>query len=273
MTLFTRTKKLAITAALPNACLLYYFKFSLDIRIFNFTDNRHWARPQNVISHQPDNSAMTRKITQTIFFFLTLVLTSDVFSQTGTIFFSVTGDTVCYSSVFGFEIDSSNIGHTTYIKRRNKNGEPLTISSFTISCQASNTCLETFPKDTIKKYNLQLDGTDGVFGQKSDFVVSVKPTNLKVVDTSSFGPKFIYQTKVIVFISCKGQQLYSNQFDIMFKGNSPDDFPKRDIVRIKAWQKKDTNKYFVDISIKEFQIFKKPTDTEYSHFKTYKFIL
>jgi hypothetical protein len=216
---------------------------------------------------------MTKKIIKTIFFLLTSVLTLDSFSQTGTIFFSVTGDTVCYSSIFGVQIDSSNIEHTAFIKRHNKNDEPVTISSFTISCHSSNTCLETFPKDTIKKYNLQLDGTDGVWGPKNDFVVSVKPTNTKVVDTSAFGPKFIYQTKVIVFISCKGQQLYSNQFDIMFKGNSPKDFPERDIVRIKAWRKKNTKRYFVDLSVKEFQIFKKPTDTEDSRFKSFMFIL
>jgi hypothetical protein len=37
-----------ITAVLPNACILWYFKFSLDVRIFSIADDRHWARPQNV---------------------------------------------------------------------------------------------------------------------------------------------------------------------------------------------------------------------------------
>jgi len=132
---------------------------------------------------------MTKIIIQTTFFFMTLVLTLDGFAQLGTIFFSVTGDTVCYSSIFGFEIDDSHIGHTAFIKKQNKNGETTTISTFTISCQASNTCLETFPKDSIKKYSLQLDGTDGVWGPKNDFVVSVKPTDIKLVDTSAFAWK------------------------------------------------------------------------------------
>jgi hypothetical protein len=39
---------------LPNACILWYFKFSLDIRIFNIADDRHWARPQNVIGKWAD---------------------------------------------------------------------------------------------------------------------------------------------------------------------------------------------------------------------------
>ena len=216
---------------------------------------------------------MTKKIIQTTFFFMTLVLTVDGFAQLGTIFFSVTGDTVCYSIVFGFDLDSSHIGHTAYIKSRDKNGEPRTISSFSIICEASNTCLQTFSKDTIKKYNLQLDGTDGVWGPENDFVVSIKTADKKLVDSAAFGPTFIYQTKVIVFISCKGQQLYSNQFDIMFKGNSPKDFPERDIVRIKAWRKKNTKKYFVDLSVKEYQVFKKRTDTEESRFKNFQFLL
>ena len=214
---------------------------------------------------------MTRQSIQTIFFLLAFLLTLNIFSQT--IFFSSTGDTVCYASTFGFEIDSGHIGHTAFVKRKNKNGEPTTISFFTITCQASNACLETFPKDTIKKYNLQLDGTDLVWGQKSDFVVSVKPTNAKVVDTSAFGPKFIYQTKVIVLITCKGQKLYSNRFEIMFKGNTQKDFPEKDVVRIKAWRKKNTKKYFVDLRVKEFQIFKKPTNAEDSRFKSFMFIL
>jgi hypothetical protein len=214
---------------------------------------------------------MTKKLINITFLVLTLLLTHDIFSQT--IYFSVTGDTVCYVDAFGFEIDSSHIGHTAYIKKRNPNGEPLTISSFTIKCKASNTCQESFPKDTIKKYNLQLDGSDNVWGTKTDFVVSVKPTHTKVIDTSAFGPKYIYITTVHILIGCKGQKLYAKYFDIMFKGNSPSDFPEKDIVRIKAWRKKNTKKYFVDLNVKEHQVFKKPTDTEESNFKSLQFIL
>jgi hypothetical protein len=213
------------------------------------------------------------KIIKTIFFLQTLVLTLDGFSQTSKIFFSQTGDTICYSSIFSFEIDSSHIGHSAFIKGRNKDGELVTISSFTISCQASNTCLETIPKDTIKKYNLQLDGTDNVWGPKSDFIVSVKPTDVKIVDTSAFGPKFIYQAKVVVLIGCKGQKLYANYFDIMFKGNSPKDFPEKDIVRIKAWRKKNTKKYYIELSVKEHQVFEKPSDKVDYRFETRTFIL
>jgi hypothetical protein len=54
---------------LPNACLLWYFKFSSDIRIFNFTDNRHWARPQNVSGN------LTKDLMKQKYFYLFYILT------------------------------------------------------------------------------------------------------------------------------------------------------------------------------------------------------
>lgn len=201
---------------------------------------------------------------------------ADLFSQPFTlkVFFSVTGDTICYSDAWGTKIDSLRFGYEAHIKRRVQKGEPETLSTFIIPCDesnncASNTCLDFLNTDTIKKYNLQLDGNIGGW---SSFVISVKPSGTKIVDTSAFGPKFIYQTLLIVSITCKGQELYSKQFEVMFKGNSPKDFPERDFVRINSWHKKSKNRFFVDLSVKEFQIFKKPTDTEYSNFKNFQFI-
>jgi hypothetical protein len=197
----------------------------------------------------------------------------DVFSQNETIFFSVTGDTVCYSNVFGQSVDSLHISHTTYIQRRDKIGSVKTISFFQLICESSNKCIETLNGDTVKKYHLQLDGKPTNIWTNKDFVVSVKPLNTHMVDISAFGPKYIFQTTVSVDISCKGQNIYTKTFDIMFKGESPKDFPERDIVRISAWHKKNKGKYFVDLSIKECQTFKKPTDTPDYGFKSFKLIL
>ena len=210
---------------------------------------------------------MTKNIFKAILLVLLFNISLDSVSQPTTIFFSVTGDTICYSDLM---YSNGDKGLTAYIKRREKGDSVKTISTFQLDCVISG-CIETLSKDTIKKYNLQFDGTSSE--TRNALVVSIKPTNTKLVDTSAFGPKYIYQTKVVVFISCKGQKLYSNQFEIMFKGNSPADFHPNDIVTIRAWRKKNTQKFFVDFHIKEFQIFKKPGDWSDYHYKDFQFIL
>jgi len=198
----------------------------------------------------------------------------DSFSQIRNIYFSTTGDTICYSNVWGQSVDSSSrISYTTYIKHREENNNATTISSFQIICEPSNKCLENISKDTINKYNLHYDGNDAYLGTNKDFLISVKPTNIHVIDTSAFGPKFIYQTTLSVNIECKGQKLYSKTFNIMFKGNSPKDFPEHDFVRINAWCKKNTKRYFIDLNVKEIQTFKKPHDTPDYIFQSFLFIL
>jgi len=212
---------------------------------------------------------MTKKIIKTIFFLIFLSISFDNFAQTGTIFFSITGDTVCYSDFLSAGDDK----YSTFIKTHHKDGELKTISSFLLKCEASNTCLQSLSKDTIKKYHLKLDGDNGVWGAKSDFSISIKPTNTKQIDTSAFGPKFIYQSTIKADIYCKGKKLYSKNFEVMFKGNTPSDFRQFDFVTINAWRKKNTKKYYVDIHVKEYQIFKKPGDAPDYTFKHYQFLL
>ena len=215
---------------------------------------------------------MTTNLLKTAFFILTLVLSLDCFSQVPKKFFSVTGDTVCYISNFGQTYDSIHISHTAYIER-SENSKTKTISSFQIICNASNTCLESLNKDTLQKYHLQFDGIDANLKTNKDFIITVIPTNTHVVDTSAFGPKFIYQTTLSVDLSCKGKKLYSKTFIVMYKGNSPNDFPQGDFVRINAWRKKQTNKYLIDLSVKEHQTLKKPGDTPSYDFANFIFIL
>jgi hypothetical protein len=212
---------------------------------------------------------MAKNSIRLILLILSISLSAEIFPQPLTIFFSVTGDTICYSELL---ISNGDKGLTAYVKRREKGDSLKTISTFKLDCEVAG-CIETLSKDTIKKYNLQFDGTGAVWGPKNDFVISVKPVNTKLVDTSAFGPKFIYQTKAVVFISCKGQKLYSDQLDIMFKGNSPTDFPEHDIVRIQAWRKKNTKRYFVDLNVKFFQAFKKPGDSPDYGFRSFQFLL
>lgn len=217
-------------------------------------------------------------MTKTLIFKIVLTFfcsfSADTFSQSGAIFFSVTGDTVCYSSIFGQSVDCIRTSYTTYIISSDKSGLVRHKSFFQLVCSGpTNKCIEALPRDTVRKFHLELDGISTNTRTNKDFIVSVKPSNTHTVNVSTYGPKHIFQTTISIDISCKGQKLYSKTFDLEFKGESPKDFPEQDIVRISAWQKKNQKKYFVDISIKEHQTFKQPSDSEDSQFKNYQFIL
>jgi hypothetical protein len=184
-------------------------------------------------------------------------------------YFSVTGDTVCYSDIFGQQIDGTHIGHTAHIKCKGSGFETKEISSFTIIADLT----EGYSNDTLKKYHLQNNGIAASIHNNKDFKISVKPTNISIVDTAAFGPKFIYQTTVSVNMSYKNKTLYSKTHNMMFKGNSANDFPERDIVRISAYNKRNKKKYFIELSVKESQIFSKPNDAPEYKWRTIFFII
>lgn len=212
---------------------------------------------------------MTKNFIKTIFITILFFVSTDTFSQPSAIFFSVTGDTICYSDLL---IPNGDGGLRAYVKKKVKADSLKTISTFLLDCDVSG-CIETLNKDTIKKYCLQFDGKGLGIWTNKDFVISIKPSNTHTVDLSAFGPKYIFQTTVSVDIRCKGYKLYSKTFDIMYKGESEKDFPEHDIVRIEGWQKKSKGKYFVELHVKEYQTFKKPGDSPDYGFKSFQFIL
>ncbi len=193
-------------------------------------------------------------------------------SQADTIYFSTTGDTVLYSSVFYHQIDSILGSYTTCVKSL-QDKKVKELSTFNIVTEPANNPWKGLSKDTIRKYNLKYDGKRIYPYAQKDFSISVKPTNIELIDTAKFGAKFIYKTRVYILVTCKGQILYSNNFNFLFHGNSPKDFPERDIVRIDAWQKQKTKKYFIDLSIREYEVIVMPNKRPDYFFKNYLFIL
>jgi len=217
---------------------------------------------------------MKKNIYYKIFIPLFILFSFDTFSQRDTIYFSATGDTVLFAHVFYQQIDSLHGSYSVFINRRHPVDTIQNISRFYIITEPANNPWKGLTNDTIKKYHLNYDGIETYPYANKDFNISVKPTSTKLVDSCVFGAdKFIYKANVSVKITCKGQYIYSKTFSYMFKGDSPKDFEPRDIVQIKAWQKKNKRKYFISAQIKEFQTIKRHSDEVKYEFKNYLFIL
>ncbi len=204
-----------------------------------------------------------------VFLMLSIGLPSDLLSQPGNIFFSVTGDTVCYSDYF---VPNGFGGIIARIKQKVKVDSVKTLSHFSLNCHAVG-CLETLNKDTVKKYNFQFDGIRLDPWNNPDFVISVESSNTRVMEVRTSGPRYIYLSTVAVDIRCNEQKLYSKVFDIYFKGDSEKEVPVRDMIRIQAWQKKSSKKYFIDLNVKEKYTLMKPGDIVEGYFKGYQYIL
>lgn len=252
-----RVKKHLISERLPFAWLNLWYP----------NDNRHTESMHQFI---PDTRESLLQLT---IFFLIIVFSS-VKAQEFEMFFSASGDTVCYAESFGYYKDSleQGIWHNIFIRTDGKTGHPRTLSYFAMLCPASNLCLQALSQDTIKKYHLER-GTHPIWGQGAEIIENITTTNTRTVALSTFGPKYIYQTTASIEIRCKGQVIYKKDIEVMFKADSPEGFPRRDFVRIRAWKKRNAGKYFIDLGVKEEQVFLKPTDREVSRFENLMFIL
>lgn len=182
---------------------------------------------------------------------LLLRLTSQ--SQTDTIYFSVTGDTVLHSYKF-FQPDTT---FDIYVLKKHLTDTVKAISSFSLKPYQTLNPYHSLPGDTIKKYHLTYDGIRIDPYTHKDFEISFKCSKPVKIEKCVHGKEYeyIFKTTLKVKIKCKGKVFYSKTFDYMYNQHDGIDLPETmDVIQLLAWKR--NNKYFIRCYVKEEQILK-----------------
>jgi hypothetical protein len=205
-----------------------------------------------------------------LIFLIFLSSSLKVSSQTDTVYFSSTADTVLYSYKF-FQPDTT---FDIYILKKHPIDTTQLISSFSVKSTKTLKPYTNLSVDTIKKYHLTYDGIRIDPYNSKDFKITIKKSKPTKIDQREAGEnyEYIFKTLLTVKIKCKGKTFYNKSFEYMYKQfNREDILDKKEIIQLSAWKR--GGKYFINCSIREEHILK--CDNNFFSFKTkgYIFVL
>ena len=186
-----------------------------------------------------------------IFIFIIVSLTST--SQTDTVYFSTTGDTVLYSYKF-FQPDTT---FDIFILKKHPIDTVSLLSRFTVKPTKTLRPYTDLSADTLKKYGLTYSAVRIDPYKSKDFSVKIKCSKAKKIEQCSSGEDylFIYKADMTVTVKCKGQKVYFKTYPFMYKKlNGTDQIDKENIVQLLAWKRGD--KYFISCRVRDRQIIK-----------------
>ena len=119
---------------------------------------------------------------------------------------------------------------------------------------------------------LRVSGIFYDLNTNKDLDISVKQSNTIELDTTTWGaksPKRIYRTTLSLTITFKEQIIYSKTFSYTFQGSSPTDLGVYQLFDLTAWNKINTDKYFINLRVNEFSFYKKTTNRSSNGLETY----
>lgn len=172
-------------------------------------------------------------------------------SQTDTIYFSVTGDTVLFTDPY---LQPDSVFHYIVL-RKSLNDTTDNLSSYGIKSPALKPYKDLNP-DTLKKYGLTYNGIRADAFKDPNIRLSVKTKHIKYVaqyDKAEY-QKFIYKCVVHVSLRCKGKRIYHKRIPYMFDGMTKQDFDPYPFSQVVIRKRKD--RYMVRFYVQEQQMIK-----------------
>ena len=184
-----------------------------------------------------------------ILFILTIFISRNCKSQMDTIYFSITGDTLLYSSGAVGHVKSDTLRHWIRIITFNQKGSIKHISSFDVVTLTNQNVFKFIPTDTIKKYNFSFDGIR-YDSPDSNIVLNIIPKKIKLFSHMANSDLNVYKAKIQITLTCKSKVIRNETIKYMFKGLDKESLNQSEIFDLTYWKKENTSRYFFWYTIK-----------------------